>query len=151
VILTSGRRRPEAGVHLRNCDILAEAHQPVDHGLPAKISVRLQLGTHAARRHPGAVSLNRCEEAFLHYLRSHPDEHRFWHARVLAAAREPGPADARTAELERALRAYAAERTRSDAAQGDALGAGRVSLRNLAEYLLRTWPPPPPLKRPAVR
>jgi hypothetical protein len=110
----------------------------------------LQLGTRTGGRHPGAVSLNRCEEAFLHYLRSHPDEQRFWHTRVLAAASEDGPADERTAELERALRAYAAERTRSDAAAGATLGSGQVSLRNLAEYLLRTWPPPRPVKRPAA-
>lgn len=100
---------------------------------------------------PGAVSLNRCEDAFLHYLRSQPDEHRFWHARVLEADRQPGPAEARTAELERALRAYAAERARSDLGLGEELGAGRISLRNLAEFLLRSWPPPRPTKRPAAR
>lgn len=93
------------------------------------------------------MSLNRCEEAFLHYLRSHPDEERFWREQVLAADRGPGPAEERTAALERSLRAYAAERARSDPACGETLGAGQVSLRNLAEYLLRTWPPP----RPTVR
>jgi hypothetical protein len=93
------------------------------------------------------VSLNRCEDAFLAYLRAHADEHRFWHARVLEVERLPRPLEDRTALLERELRDYAAERARSRPELADALGAGSVSLRNLAEYLLRLWPPPRPPKR----
>lgn len=110
----------------------------------------MRLGSHTVRRHPGAVSLNRCEEALLHYLRSNPDEQRFWHARVLAVDRSLDPREERTAELERALRAYARERARADASLDETLGAGHVSLRNLAELLLATWPPPrPAAKKPA--
>lgn len=93
------------------------------------------------------MSLNRCEDAFLHYVRSHADELRFWQGRVLEIDRLPSPLADRTAVLERELRAYAAERTRSDRALGESFGTGTVSLRNLAEYLLRTWPPPRPVKR----
>jgi hypothetical protein len=95
------------------------------------------------------VSLNRCEDALLHYVRAQADEHRYWHGRVLELDRQPDSLNERTARLERELRAYAAERSRSDRALGDAFGAGAVSLRNLAEYLLRTWPPPRPARRPA--
>lgn len=93
------------------------------------------------------MSLNRCEDAFLLYLRDHPDEQRFWQARVLDAARANAPDEQRAADLERALRDYAAERARSNPVLDETLGGGRVSLRNLAEYLLRTWPPAKPAKR----
>jgi hypothetical protein len=111
---------------------------------------RLRLGSPIARRHFGAVSLNRCEDALLSYLRSNPDEQRFWHACVLAIDGSPVPREERMAELERALRAYAGERARADPSLGESFGSGHISLRNLAEYLLATWPPPRPMaKKPA--
>ena len=56
------------------------------------------------------MSLNRCEDAFLAYLRAHPDEQRFWTARVLETDRRGGSSDMRASALELELRAYAAER-----------------------------------------
>jgi len=109
----------------------------------------LHLASPPTHRHPRTVSLNRCEDAFLHYVRSQADELRFWQGRVLEVDGQPGPLADRTAALERELRAYAAERARSDRALAEAFGAGTVSLRNLAEYLLRAWPPPRPAKRPS--
>jgi hypothetical protein len=88
------------------------------------------------------VSLNRCEDALLAYLRAHPDEERFWHGRVNACDRAEGSRESRAAGLERELRAYAAERGRADPSLREALGAGTVRLRNLAEYLLAAWTPP---------
>ena len=96
------------------------------------------------------MSLNRSEDALLRYLRSHPDEQRFWQARVVEIDRRPVSAESRAVELERELRQYAAERAASDPGLGEAIGAGSVSLRNLAEYLLRAWPPPRSPRRPAT-
>jgi hypothetical protein len=92
------------------------------------------------------VSLNRCEDALLRYVRTHPDEHRFWTARVLDLDRAGGSPAERTQALEGELRAYAAERIRADPGLADAFGAARTSLRNLAEHLLSAWTPPRPVK-----
>lgn len=97
------------------------------------------------------MSLNRAEEALRHYFRSHPDEQRHWHARVLALANATAPSETRAGTLARELRAYAAERATADAALGEAFGAGSVSLRNLAELLLATWPPPRPRRSSSQR
>lgn len=89
------------------------------------------------------MSLNRCEDTLLAYLRTHPDEQRFWQARVLDVDHGSSSArEERVAALERELRAYAAERAHADAELRDAFGAGQVRLRNLAELLLATWTPP---------
>lgn len=90
------------------------------------------------------VSLNRCEEALLRYVRDRPDEKRFWSARVLAVDGAGGALEGRVAGLDRELRDYAAERGRADAALLDTFGGGRVSMRNLAEHLLFLWTPPKP-------
>lgn len=102
---------------------------------------------------PARVSLNRCEDALLRYVRDHAEEQRYWSARVLVWDRAGGELESRAAGLERELRDYAAERGRADAALREAFGAGRVSLRNLAEYLLRLWTPPraPAAARQPVR
>src|SRR5262245_1375361 len=101
--------------------------------------LRLHLGMRQCRRHLRGVSLNRCEDALLHYLRANPDEQRFWTARVLAVDGGADSREEKTAMLERELRAYAAERAVADAGLREALGAGRVSLRNLAEHVLALW------------
>lgn len=94
------------------------------------------------------MSLNRCEESLLKYVRKHPDEERFWKARVLAIDEEGGPLERRAAALESELREYAAERSGTDAGLNDSFGAGVVRLRNLSEYMLAVWPPPkPPVKK----
>jgi len=90
------------------------------------------------------VSLNRCEESLLRYVCDQADEKRHWTERVLRCERAGASRESCIADLERELRAYAAERGRADAALGEAFGAGRVSLRNLAEYLLTMWTPPRP-------
>ena len=90
------------------------------------------------------MSLNRCEEALLRYVTDRADEKRFWLARVLEWDRASGPLEARVAGLDGQLREYAAERGRADPSLADTFGAGRVSMRNLAEHLLGLWTPPKP-------
>jgi hypothetical protein len=92
---------------------------------------------------PGGVSLNRAEDAVLSYMLAHADEERFWRARVLEIDRAGGALVARSNLLTRELQDYAAERAGSVAALRD-LAETRVSMRNLAEYLLFTWTPPKP-------
>jgi hypothetical protein len=93
------------------------------------------------------VSLNRCEETLLRYVRAHPDELRFWTARVLEIDRRGGTPIERVHALEGEMRAYAGERARADRDIAEAFGPSRVSLRNLAEHLLATWTPPRPARK----
>jgi hypothetical protein len=102
----------------------------------------LNLGSTRFGRHFGSVSLNRCEDALLKYVRGRADEERFWRTRVLAIDGNGGPLEHRAAKLESDLRDYAAERARADATLHDKFGAGAVRMRNLAEYLLAVWTPP---------
>ena len=92
----------------------------------------------------GAMSLNRAEQMVFDYLEEKPDEKRHWRMKVAgisARARDPHSA---AIELEEELWRYFEERSAvaspfREAAQRE--GLRRISLRNLAEYLLRLWAP----------
>ncbi len=97
------------------------------------------------------MSLNRYEQTVFDYWQKQPDERRHWQAKVIAAAQAAaGPGEVERA-LERELWEYFVERAghvpvfRNYAATG----LRRVSLLNLAEYILRLWGPPPKPKKPA--
>ncbi|MFI5336365.1 MAG: hypothetical protein ACHQ5A_06255 [Opitutales bacterium] len=99
---------------------------------------------------PYPMSLNRYEHSLHHYLETHPDEERHWRGKVTEVAKcAAAPGDAARG-LERELWEYFTERSRQvpELRQLHAGGLRRVSLLNLAEYLLRVWSPPPPPKRP---
>ena len=91
-----------------------------------------------------AMSLNRAEQMTFDYLQQKPDEKRFWEDKVRAVsarARDPHTA---ALELEGELWRYYEERSAvaspfRETAQRE--GLRRISLRNLAEYLLRLWAP----------
>jgi len=95
------------------------------------------------------MSLNRHEQAVFDYIDGHPEEKRHWRDKIVAATRgldEPGSV-ART--LERELWDYLVERS-AHVASIRVLGispAARLSLLNLAEYLLRLWGPMPRPKK----
>jgi hypothetical protein len=99
-----------------------------------------------------SMSLNRYEQAVYDYWETHPEEKRHWHTKVCEAARgetaEPGHA---ARELERELWAYLVERTQHVPQFRDLNTGGlrRISLLNLADYLMRLWGPPPKPKKPA--
>lgn len=90
------------------------------------------------------MSLNRAEQMVFDYLQDKPDEKRHWHQKVSgisARARDPHKA---AIELEGELWRYYEERSGvaspfREIAQRE--GLRRISLRNLAEYLLRLWAP----------
>jgi hypothetical protein len=97
------------------------------------------------------MSLNRDEQMVYDYLQTRPDERRHWEDVVKREAARAVDPHAAAFVLEGDLwryyreRAEATEPFRSHVRRE---GAKRVSLRNLAELLLRLWaPPPPPQKK----
>lgn len=90
------------------------------------------------------MSLNRTEQMVFDYVQQHLDEKRHWQDKVRkmsALARDPHAA---AIELEGELWQYFEERSAvaspfREIAQRE--GLRRISLRNLAEYLLRLWAP----------
>ena len=90
------------------------------------------------------MSLNRTEQMVFDYLQAQPDEKRHWHdkvCKVSARARDPHAA---ALELEAELWRYFEERSAVASPFREVAlreGLRRISLRNLAEYLLRLWAP----------
>ncbi len=95
-----------------------------------------------------AMSLNRYEQTLFDYWEKQPDERRHWQAKVVELTRglpQPGEV-ART--LERELWYHLAERSpHVPALRG--MAESRVSLLNLAEYLIRLWGPVPKPRKPS--
>lgn len=95
------------------------------------------------------MSLNRYEHALFSYWEKQPDERRHWQTKVAEMTRvasEPGEV-ART--LERELWDHFVERSAHVPALRELSvgGVRRVSLLNLAEYLIRLWGPLPKPKK----
>ena len=96
------------------------------------------------------MSLNRYEQTIFNYWQDQPDELRHWKTKVIAVAlpvSEPGVV---ARSLERDLWEYFTERSEYVRSFRD-VNAGelrRVSLLNLAEYLLRLWGPLPKQRKP---
>lgn len=92
------------------------------------------------------MSLNRYEQTIFDYWERNPDERRHWHTKVVDLTRGRAGAPGEFARgLERELWEYLVERTPHVPALR-ALNPGpvpRLSLLNLAEYLIRLWGPPP--------
>ncbi|HEX9783898.1 MAG TPA: hypothetical protein VGA56_14340 [Opitutaceae bacterium] len=88
------------------------------------------------------MSLNRSEDALLSYLRAHPDEERYWRTRVQDLERGGGAREELSKQLEREFKNYAEERATAAPMLRAEFGAGRVSMRNLAEFALFTWTTP---------
>jgi hypothetical protein len=97
------------------------------------------------------MSLNRYEQTMFNYWQRQPDELSHWKTKVMAAAKivaEPGEI---ARSLERELWDYFVERSQYVPAIRDLVGIGglrRVSLLNLAEYVLRLWGPPIKNRKP---
>lgn len=98
------------------------------------------------------MSLNRYEQTIFNYWQTQPDELRHWKEKVVAVAKiVAGPGEV-ARSLERELWEYCVERSHVVPLFRDLSGAGsqRVSLLNLAEYLLRLWGPPVKKGKPPV-
>jgi hypothetical protein len=94
------------------------------------------------------MSLNRYEQALFDYWERNPDERRHWQAKIVAVTRGMAQPVEAARGLERELWEHLAERSEHvPALRG--MARSRVSLLNLAEYLLRLWGPvPKPRQRP---
>ncbi|ATC64924.1 hypothetical protein CMV30_13635 [Nibricoccus aquaticus] len=90
------------------------------------------------------MSLNRCEQQLFDYVQRNPEERHYWEQKVRGLAAAQADAHALSMTLDGELWRYLEERARVVAEFRDhgAPGAKRVSLRNLAEYLLRVWVEP---------
>jgi hypothetical protein len=94
------------------------------------------------------MSLNRYEQTIFDYWDQQPDERRHWQTKVLELTRHGASPDLARA-LERELWAYLVERTPHVPALRNLSPPSRVSLLNLAEYILRLWGPVPKPRKPA--
>jgi hypothetical protein len=97
------------------------------------------------------MSLNRYEQALFDYWERALDERRHWQAKVTDLMRNPAQSPGELARgLERELWDHLVERTPHVPALRalNAPGLARVSLLNLAEYVIRLWGPPPKPKKP---
>jgi hypothetical protein len=100
---------------------------------------------------PVEMSLNRYEQALFDYWEKHPEERRHWQVKVVAVAQIPAEPGEVARRLDRELWDYFVERSEHVPRFHDlnTNGLRRISLLNLAEYLLRLWgPPPKPKKQP---
>ncbi len=95
------------------------------------------------------MSLNRYEQALGDYISRQAEERRHWQQKVADATRQLADPAATSRSLERDLWDYFAERSRHVPALRDLNDGGmrRVSMQNLAEYLVRLWGPAPRLKK----
>ena len=92
-----------------------------------------------------AVSLNRYEQILRDYIENHPDEKRFWKARVAEVASRPGRRESQALDLNAALWDYFEERSRHESPFREIAareGLQRISMLNLSEYWIRLWGPP---------
>jgi hypothetical protein len=95
------------------------------------------------------VSLNRYEQTLYDYVKSHPDERQYWQDKVRALLVESGDPSRGISRLDAELWRYFQERSAVSAAFGVAergAPSGRISMKNLAELLVRLWTEPRTVK-----
>ena len=98
------------------------------------------------------MSLNRCEQRVFDYWERHRDERQFWAEKVRATAKIALDHHEAAARLDGEMWRYYLERSEVVPAFRDAVrheGAQRISMKNLAELVLRLWVEPKPKKKPA--
>jgi len=91
------------------------------------------------------MALNQIEQRLFDYMQKNLDERLFWEQKVRALAAAHVDDFAAGAAIEGEIRAYVVERVRIVKSLSD-MPTG-ISMRNLAEYLLRVWAPPRPKKK----
>jgi len=96
------------------------------------------------------MSLNRYEQRVFDYLQGHPEERHHWQEKFQRVAKAAGDEHVAAMQLESELWRYYQERSEVVAVFKDAArheGLARISMRNLAELLLRLWTVPRPKKK----
>jgi hypothetical protein len=99
------------------------------------------------------MSLNQSEQMIFDYVQRHPDERHYWVEKVRKTSQAFPDDHAAASSLEPDLWRYFQERSGvvspfKEFAQS--AGLRRVSMKNLAEYMLRLWVTPRP-KKPTPR
>ena len=94
------------------------------------------------------MSLNRCEQQLFDYVQRNPEERHYWQQKVRGVAVQADPYGAAVV-LDGELWRYLEERARvvPEFREYAKPETKRVSLRNLAEYLLRVWVEPKPVPK----
>lgn len=88
------------------------------------------------------MSLNRCEQRVFDYWQGHATERQFWQEKVRAIAKASGDDFVAAARLEAELWRYFEERSAVVAVFKEAVcheGLQKMSMKNLAELILRLW------------
>ncbi len=96
------------------------------------------------------MSLNRSEQMIFDYLQRHPEERQHWEAKVRAEARNAPDDHVAADRLQGQLWDYYVERSGAASPFRETVqreGLQRISMRNLAEYLIRLWTPPRPKRQ----
>lgn len=99
------------------------------------------------------MSLNRTEQRLFDYMLKHAEERQYWQHKVQRIAAGEPDRHAAAHRLDAELWHYHRERIGVVPELRDAAGregTARTSLKNLAEYLLRLWAPPPPKRPPSA-
>ena len=100
------------------------------------------------------MSLNRTEQRLFDYVQRHAEERQYWQAKVQSIVKAEPDRHLAANRLDAELWHYHRERSAvvpemRDAARHE--GLARTSMKNLAEYLLRLWAPPPAKRPPPVQ
>ena len=91
------------------------------------------------------MALNQTEQRLFDYIQKNLEERHFWEQKVRALAAAHPDDFAAGAAIDAEMRAYVIERVRVVKSLSD-MPVG-ISMKNLAEYLLRVWAPPRPKKK----
>jgi hypothetical protein len=96
------------------------------------------------------MSLNRIEQMLFDYLQRHAEERHFWQAKVRELMQKTESDFLAAADLTDGLWIYYEERSRIVPSLHEVAsqeGLRRISLRNLAEHMMRIWGPVRPTHR----
>jgi hypothetical protein len=95
------------------------------------------------------MSLNRSEQLLHDYVQQHREERQFWQNKVRVIILGSTDMPAAVARLDSELWRYFEERSAVVAVfkeAAKAYGTKRISMKNLAEYMIRLWTEPRPKK-----
>ena len=95
------------------------------------------------------MSLNRSEQLLHDYVQQHREERQFWQNKVRAIVSSSADIPAAVARIDSELWRYYEERSSVVplfVSASRAFGTKRISMKNLAEYLVRLWTEPRPKK-----
>jgi hypothetical protein len=97
------------------------------------------------------MSLNRSEQALYDYIRGHAEERQYLQHKVRVISSESDDVGKAVARIDMELWRYYEERGAAEPSFREDLrvhGPKRISMKNLAEYLVRMWIEPRPRKPP---